>query len=239
MNSIAIELATKSAEANQKMSIMGIISDSEGFVWFILLVLALSSIASIFIIFYKYFYLKNAHKQSQEFLNFFWKERALDSTYEKSKELTYSPIARIFIEAYEELENIKKTGETKEGDLDYISRTLRRAITTQSNHLESLIPHLATIGSTAPFVGLLGTVWGIMSSFINIASKGSASLLTVAPGIAEALIATAMGLFAAIPAVIAFNRFSYSVEKIENSYGNFMEEFSAILQRQSSPDVKK
>lgn len=238
MNSIAIELATKSAEANQKMSIMGIISDSEGFVWFILLVLALSSIASIFIIFYKYFYLKNAHKQSQEFLNFFWKERALDSTYEKSKELTYSPIARIFIEAYEELENIKKTGETKEGDLDYISRTLRRAITTQSNHLESLIPHLATIGSTAPFVGLLGTVWGIMSSFINIASKGSASLLTVAPGIAEALIATAIGLFAAIPAVIAYNYYSDKIRVQVSDMENFEKDFLNIVKRYIFSETK-
>ncbi len=231
MNSIAIELATKSAEKAQEMSIIGILGDSKGLVLFILIVLALSSLASIFIIFYKYFYLKNAHKQSNEFLDFFWKERALDSSYDKAKELTYSPIAKIFIAAYEELENIKKTGETKEGDLDYISRTLRKAITTQANSLESLVPYLATIGSTAPFVGLLGTVWGIMSSFINIASKGSASLLTVAPGIAEALIATAIGLFAAIPAVIAYNFYSDKIRVQISDMENFEKDFLNIVKR--------
>ena len=231
MNSIAIELATKSAEKTHEMSIIGILGDSKGLVLFILTVLALSSLASIFIIFYKYFYLKNAHKQSNEFLDFFWKERALDASYDKAKELTYSPIAKIFIAAYEELENIKKTGETKEGDLDYISRTLRKAITTQANSLESLVPYLATIGSTAPFVGLLGTVWGIMSSFINIASKGSASLLTVAPGIAEALIATAIGLFAAIPAVIAYNFYSDKIRVQISDMENFEKDFLNIVKR--------
>jgi len=231
MNSIAVEFATKSAELQNKMSISKIIFDSEGFVWFILLVLALSSLISIFIIVYKFFHLKNAHKESQEFLDFFWKERALDASYDKAKELTYSPIAKIFIQAYEELESIKKSGETQDSDLDYILRTLRKAITTESNSLESLVPYLATIGSTAPFVGLLGTVWGIMSSFLNIAAKGSASLLTVAPGIAEALIATAIGLFAAIPAVIAYNFYSDKIRVQISDMENFEKDFLNIVKR--------
>jgi biopolymer transport protein TolQ len=231
MNFITVELATKSAQQAHEMSIIGILSQSKGMVLFILIILILSSLASVFIIIYKYFYLKNAHKQSDEFLDFFWKKRALDLAYQKASEYPYSPIAKIFIAAYKELEDIKKTGETKESDLDYISRTLRKAITTESNHLESLIPYLATIGSTAPFVGLLGTVWGIMSSFINIAAKGSASLLTVAPGIAEALIATAIGLFAAIPAVVAYNFYSDKIRVQISDMENFEKDFLNIVKR--------
>ena len=93
---------------------------------------------------------------------------------------------------------------------------------------------MATVGSISPYIGLFGTVWGIMNSFIGLGSVQQATLAMVAPGIAEALIATAMGLFAAIPAVMAFNRFSHKVEKLENSYGNFMEEFASILQRQTT-----
>ncbi len=231
MNSIAIELATKSAEKAQEMSIMGVLLDAKGFVWFILLVLIFSSFASIFIIIYKFFYLKNAHKQTEEFLDFFWKERVMDSSYEKALELPYSPIAKIFIAAYKELEDIKKSGRAKQNDIDYVLRTFRKAITNESNQLESLVPYLATIGSTAPFVGLLGTVWGIMSSFMNIAAKGSASLLTVAPGIAEALIATAIGLFAAIPAVVAYNYYSDKIRVQVSEMENFEKDFLNIVKR--------
>jgi biopolymer transport protein TolQ len=101
------------------------------------------------------------------------------------------------------------------------------------DRLESRLPFLATTGSISPYIGLFGTVWGIMNSFIALGGQQQATLSMVAPGIAEALIATAMGLFAAIPAVIAYNRFSHQVEKLENSYGNFMEEFSSILHRQA------
>ncbi len=231
MNSIAIELATKSAEKAQEMSIMGVLLDSKGFVWFILLVLIFSSFVSIFIIVYKFFYLKNALKQTEEFLDFFWKERVMDSSYNRALKLSYSPIAKIFIAAYKELEDIKKSGRARQNDMDYVSRTIRKAITNESNQLESLVPYLATIGSTAPFVGLLGTVWGIMTSFMNIASKGSASLLTVAPGIAEALIATAIGLFAAIPAVVAYNYYSDKIRVQVSEMENFEKDFLNIVKR--------
>ena len=231
MNSIAVELAVKAADKGHDLSVIGILSESKGLVLVILIILLLSSFVSVFIIFYKFMYLKNAHKETEEFLDFFWKERALDASYEKAKEFNYSPIAKIFKAAYEELENIKKTGKTDDGDLDYLSRTLRKAITTESNNLESLVPYLATIGSTAPFVGLLGTVWGIMSSFMNIASKGSASLLTVAPGIAEALIATAIGLFAAIPAVVAYNFYSDKIRVQISEMENFEKDFLNIVKR--------
>jgi biopolymer transport protein TolQ len=109
----------------------------------------------------------------------------------------------------------------------------------QVEELESRLPFLATAGSISPYIGLFGTVWGIMNAFIALGEVQQATLAMVAPGIAEALIATAIGLFAAIPAVIAYNRFSHQVEKLENSYGNFMEEFSAILQRQAAAQAQQ
>ena len=111
---------------------------------------------------------------------------------------------------------------------------MRVALSREVDNLEIHLPFMATVGSISPYIGLFGTVWGIMNSFIGLGSVQQATLAMVAPGIAEALIATAMGLFAAIPAVIAFNRFSHKVEKLENSYGNFMEEFASILQRQTA-----
>jgi biopolymer transport protein TolQ len=113
------------------------------------------------------------------------------------------------------------------------SRAMRVSLSREIDSLESRLPFLATTGSISPYIGLFGTVWGIMNSFIALGGQQQATLAMVAPGIAEALIATAMGLFAAIPAVIAYNRFSHQVEKLENSYGNFMEEFSSILHRQA------
>ena len=111
---------------------------------------------------------------------------------------------------------------------------MRVALSREVDSLEAHLPFMATVGSISPYIGLFGTVWGIMNSFIGLGSVQQAPLAMVAPGIAEALIATAMGLFAAIPAVMAFKSFSHKVEKLENSYGNFMEEFSSILQRQTA-----
>jgi biopolymer transport protein TolQ len=112
-------------------------------------------------------------------------------------------------------------------------RAMRVALSREVDSLENRLPFLATAGSISPYIGLFGTVWGIMTAFIALGEVQQATLAMVAPGIAEALIATAMGLFAAIPAVIAYNRFSHQVEKLENNYGNFMEEFSSILHRQA------
>jgi len=117
--------------------------------------------------------------------------------------------------------------------IDGTQRAMRVALSREVDNLETHLPFMATVGSISPYIGLFGTVWGIMNSFIGLGSVQQATLAMVAPGIAEALIATAMGLFAAIPAVMAFNRFSHKVEKLENSYGNFMEEFASILQRQT------
>lgn len=117
--------------------------------------------------------------------------------------------------------------------MDGTYRAMRVAMSREIDDLEQRLPFLATVGSISPYIGLLGTVWGIMTAFIALGQVKQATLQMVAPGIAEALIATAIGLFAAIPAVVGYNRFSAKVEKIENAYGNFMEEFSAILHRQA------
>ena len=117
--------------------------------------------------------------------------------------------------------------------MDGTYRAMRVSLSREIDELESRLPFLATVGSISPYIGLFGTVWGIMNAFIALGEVQQATLAMVAPGIAEALIATAMGLFAAIPSVIAYNRFSHQVEKLENNYGNFMEEFSSILHRQS------
>ena len=133
----------------------------------------------------------------------------------------------------EEFVRLRKSNTATNGIVDGTYRAMRVSMSRQVEELESRLPFLATAGSISPYIGLFGTVWGIMNAFIALGEVQQATLAMVAPGIAEALIATAIGLFAAIPAVIAYNRFSHQVEKLENSYGNFMEEFSAILHRQA------
>ena len=126
----------------------------------------------------------------------------------------------------------KQTGATAESVVEASHRAMRVSMSREMDHLERYVPFLATVGSTSPYVGLFGTVWGIMNAFQSLANVSQATLALVAPGIAEALIATAMGLFAAIPAVIAYNRLSHDLGMIENGFDNFIEEFTALLHRQ-------
>ena len=135
---------------------------------------------------------------------------------------------REFVKLYE---RSKGDANAKEMVMGVTDRSMKVALSREIEELETHLPFLATVGSVSPYVGLFGTVWGIMHAFVALASVSNATLAMVAPPIAEALIATAMGLFAAIPAVIAFNRFNTGVEKLENMYANFMDEFSTILNR--------
>ena len=143
-------------------------------------------------------------------------------------------MSEIFVAGYREFERLSERGYANNNDLlDAVQRAMRVELSREIDHLESQIPFLATVGSTSPYIGLFGTVWGIMNSFIALgASTQQATVASVAPGIAEALIATAMGLFAAIPAVIAYNRFSHHVERLVGQYEIFMEEFISIVNRQ-------
>lgn len=182
--------------------------------------------------------LSASEKQLKTFEDKFWSGADLSKLYnEVSARSKVSGIESLFVAGFKEFARLRKSNITSSSAIvDGTHRAMRVAMSREVDELEQHLPFMATVGSISPYIGLFGTVWGIMNSFIAIGSAENATLAQVAPGIAEALVATAMGLFAAIPAVMAFNRFSHKVEKLENSYGNFMDEFSSILQRQSTSE---
>ncbi len=180
-----------------------------------------------------------AAAELQTFEDKFWSGADLSKLYsETSVKTDVQGIESLFLAGFKEFARLRKSQINNPQDIvDGTHRAMRVALSREVDNLEMHLPFMATVGSISPYIGLFGTVWGIMNSFIAIGAVKQATLQMVAPGIAEALIATAMGLFAAIPAVMAYNRFSHKVEKLENSYGNFMDEFSSILQRQSASEL--
>ena len=206
----------------------------------VLLVLIYFSVVSWAIIFFKLLQVHRANSESVRFLEFFWKTKRFDSINSQLDRFSNSPLTVLFNEGYAELRKLMEKGEEKEepnvistelGGVDNISRALRRATTSEITRLEKYLTFLATTGSTAPFIGLFGTVWGIMNAFKGIGETGSASLAVVAPGIAEALIATAIGLVAAIPAVMGYNHFQHKIKVLIGEMDNFSTEFLNIVQR--------
>lgn len=199
------------------------------------------SVISWSIIFFKMFQIHKANSESVRFMDFFWKTKRFDNIAAQVDRFTSSPLATLFNEGYAELKQLMDTvdGTKKEqsvvstdlGGVDNVARALRRATNLEVTRLEKYTTFLATTGSTSPFIGLFGTVWGIMTSFEGIGRTGSASLAVVAPGIAEALIATAVGLFAAIPAVMAYNHFQHKIRVLINEMDSFSTEFLNIVQR--------
>jgi biopolymer transport protein TolQ len=181
----------------------------------VLLILLFFSVISWAIIFYKYRVLSRGERESDEFQRQFRKSRELDNLYSVAKRLRLSPLASVF----------RAVHPNENAEIDEIRRVLKRVEATESARLERYLTFLATTGSTTPFIGLFGTVWGIMNSFMGIGRIGSASLAVVAPGIAEALIATAAGLVAAIPAVVAYN---YYLSRVRRDI-IVMEDFSQEL----------
>ncbi len=221
---------------HQKLDIINLVLQSSGVVMAVLILLALFSVVSWYVIGYKYYYLAKAHRESEKFLADFWKSKRLDAIYSTAEELHRSPMAQMFKAGYIELSKLKGTDKADDqaswlGDMQSIERALERAQTNELTQLENMVPFLATTGSAAPFVGLFGTVWGIMNSFINIGVEGAANLATVAPGIAEALIATAIGLMAAIPAVIAYNYFVRKIKVLSSEMEAFSNDFLNIVKR--------
>ena len=235
-----------------QLDIVHMISNAGPMVQFVMLLLLFFSIMSWAIILIKYRYIRKAFKESAEFTEFFWKSRDLSNAFAKAKQLHGSPLARIFRIGYVELkktsqsaapasqpgEPVKKPGgnqsmalDTRFTGTDNVQRALRRAIATEMTRMTQMVPFLATTGNTAPFIGLFGTVWGIMNSFVGIGQKGSANLAVVAPGISEALVATAAGLAAAIPAVIAFNFFMSKIRVVESELQSFSADFLNIIER--------
>ncbi|WP_300667412.1 protein TolQ [Desulfoluna sp.] len=226
--------------ANESLGIFQMISGAGPMVKLVLLTLLFFSITSWTIIILKFRTIRRAHKESLIFVETFWKSKNLSDAYSLSKELSYSSIGKVFRTAYAELKKLSSAGIGVTNEvgiimggtgIDNIRRTLRRATSQEVTRLMQLTPFLATAGSTAPFIGLFGTVWGIMNSFQGIAYKGSANLAVVAPGIAEALIATAVGLMVAIPSVIAYNYFSQRIRIIEVELNNFSADFLNIIER--------
>lgn len=200
----------------------------------VMLILLGFSVACWAMIFQRHKVLKSARVQLQQFEDKFWSGADLSKLYsEISAREHIDGIENLFVAGFKEFARLRKSNiNSPSAIVDGTHRAMRVSLSREVDELELHLPFLATVGSISPYIGLFGTVWGIMNSFIALGAVEQATLAMVAPGIAEALIATAMGLFAAIPAVMAFNRFSHHVEKLENSYGNFMEEFSSILQRQ-------
>jgi len=204
----------------------------------VLLILVYFSVVSWTIIFYKYRVVQRAIHDSNAFLDAFWEKKRLDAVAQDVKLYAHSPLTTLFREGYQELLKIQRTqngGEVQSftsglSSADNVSRALRRATTQETHRLEKYLTFLATTGSTAPFIGLFGTVWGIMDSFHGIGQTGSASLAVVAPGISEALIATAIGLMAAIPAVVGYNHFLNKVNVLIGEMDNFSQEFLNIVE---------
>jgi biopolymer transport protein TolQ len=227
----------------QQQGILDLVRGSGLVVQAILYLLILFSVASWGIIAQKYRQIRRAKRESEKFIEIFWERRNLSSIHDASRELTASPVAQVFRSGYEELVRVSRSkkesspGESMTTELtgvDNVSRAMKRATSVEITKLEKYCSFLATTASSAPFVGLFGTVWGIMSAFASIGSVQQVTLAMVAPGISEALVATAIGLFAAIPAVVAYNRYADQVGRLELRYDAFMEEFSTILQRHAS-----
>jgi biopolymer transport protein TolQ len=210
-----------------------------------MLLLLFFSITSWAIMFIKFRYIRKAFKDSADFTDIFWQCRNLADAFSKAKALRSGPIARIFITAYMEMARSdgsdKKKEQSRLSDSSYfqmigsIKRTLNRAIGVEDRRLVQLVPFLATAGNTAPFIGLFGTVWGIMDTFHGIGLSGSASLAVVAPGISEALIATAAGLAVAIPSVIAYNYFTDRIRVLNSELQSFSSDLLNIMER----DIQK
>jgi biopolymer transport protein TolQ len=218
------------------LSLFHLVSNASFLVQMIMLLLLLASVASWTLIFSKWRELKTARVSMDQFEDRFWSGGDVAELHQKltaRKQLIKGAEQLFNVGFTSYLHILKKKGASAGEVLDGTRRAMRVALNREADKLETSLPFLATVGSISPFVGLFGTVWGIMNSFRALGNVSQATLAMVAPGIAEALIATAMGLFAAIPAVVAYNRYVNEVERLINRYDNFLEEFTAILQRQT------
>ena len=218
------------------LSVVRLILDASLLVQIVMILLLLASVLSWMVIYKKRSVVINARKAADQFERRFWSGADLGELYKKisSRRENLTGISSIFEAGFREFAHLRKS-KTSEGMavVEGAQRAMRVALNREIDSLEQHLSFLATVGSTSPYVGLFGTVWGIMNSFLALGAVKQATIASVAPGIAEALIATAMGLFAAIPAVIAYNRFSNDIERLINRYDIFAEEFSTILQRQA------
>lgn len=222
------------------LSILKLIMDASLVVKIVMALLVLASLLSWTLIMVKSSTLSNTQNTVTQFEERFWSGVSLNALYEELSQKTQRRgLERIFYDGFHEYKRALNTDPTSRLSVtDSVQRSMRVAAAKEVDELERNLAFLATVGSTSPYVGLFGTVWGIMNSFISLGQMQQATLGVVAPGIAEALIATAIGLFAAIPAVIAYNRFSDKIDRLVVSYDNFREEFTALLERHAATQRK-
>lgn len=223
---------------NQDVSILHLVMNASITVQLVMLILLLASLASWFFIVQRVLYFRAARQEMEAFEQEFWSGIDLSQLFRNGNSKTdrgnIFGIESIFRAGFKEFSRLRQqVGADPDAVMEGAQRAMRVAVSREQEKMAEHLPFLATVGSTSPYVGLFGTVWGIMTSFQGLANVQQATLQTVAPGISEALIATAMGLFAAIPAVIAYNRFAAWVETLDNKYDTFAEEFSSILHRQA------
>jgi biopolymer transport protein TolQ len=222
----------------QDLDIWTLIVNASIVVKVVMLLLAAVSFMSWMFIFQKWFSIRRAHAQTDKFEREFWSGNDLNALYQGAvnHRHTIGSLERIFEAGFREFAKLRsgqRAGTDASDMVDGARRAMRATFQREMDFLERHLAFLASTGSVSPYVGLFGTVWGIMHSFRSLANVQQATLAQVAPGIAEALVATAIGLFAAIPAVVAYNRYSHDIERLANRFESFMEEFSNILHRQA------
>jgi len=215
------------------MSVWYLISNAGVLVQLVMLLLLLASVASWALILQRFQVFRKAQQSRLAFEERFWSGMDLGQLYREvaAEPTPFSGMESIFRAGFREFSRLRQQSHDADAVMDGAQRAMRVAFSREQERLEASLPFLATVGSTSPYIGLFGTVWGIMNSFRGLAQVQQATLATVAPGISEALIATAMGLFAAIPAVIAYNRFAARSDALLKNYETFAEEFSSILHR--------
>ncbi|WP_395693041.1 protein TolQ [Piscinibacter sp.] len=218
---------------NQDFSIFTLVMHASWVVQLVMAGLLFASLASWTVIFGKLFGLKRVRGDNEEFEREFWAGKSLNDLYaDAAQKASSSPMERIFASGMREFLKLRERRVSDPGALlDGARRAMRASFQREIDAVESNLSFLASVGSVSPYVGLFGTVWGIMHAFVGLSNMQQVTLATVAPGIAEALVATAIGLFAAIPAVIAYNRFARDIDRIAMQQETFIEEFSNILQR--------
>ncbi|MBU1223114.1 MAG: protein TolQ [Gammaproteobacteria bacterium] len=222
-------------ELSQDLSLLHLILNASVPVQFVMLLLLGASLMSWWFIFIKLFALKRALRETDRFEREFWGGGDLNALYKRAaaERESAGEMERIFEAGFREFMKLRQqAGISANFIMDGTRRAMRATYQRELDNMESHLAFLATVGSVSPYVGLFGTVWGIMIAFMGLSSVAQATLAQVAPGIAEALIATAMGLFAAIPAVVGYNRYTHDIDRLANRMESFMEEFSNILQRQ-------
>ncbi len=216
------------------LSFVTLVANASPLVQLVMAVLMIASVISWTMIFDRAKVVKRARRKADEFEHRFWSGGDLGELYRRLSGNESVGLASIFHAGFKEFARLKKSADIEPmAVVEGARRSMHVALSREMDRLETHLSFLATVGSTSPYVGLFGTVWGIMNSFHALGNVKQATLSLVAPGIAEALIATAMGLFAAIPAVVAYNRYSNDVERLYGRYEDFLDEFTSILQRQA------